>query len=64
MEHDDALFYAVACALLHSVLISPDGTCGVAIGEMDIAYGVVHLVEVFLVLVVARHGFELAYHLL
>ena len=64
MQPHDALLHTVARALLHTVLVSPYGMRGVFLGEVDITDGVVHLVEIFLVLWVARHGLELTDHTL
>ena len=49
---------AVARALLGSKLIVLDGMNSVATCEIKIAYGIVNLVEIFLVAVVARHALE------
>ena len=61
-ELADGLVDAVAGALLGGELIVLDGVHGVASGEIQVANGVVNLVEVFLVAVVVSHALE-GFHL-
>ena len=57
-ELADGFVNAVACAFLGCQLIVLDGVGGVATCEVEVANGIVNLVEVFLVAVVACHALE------
>ena len=57
-ELADCLVDAIAGALLGGELIVLDCLDGVATGEVEVANGIVNLVEVFLVAVVASHALE------
>ena len=64
LQQQHALLYARARGFSRSALVGVDGLCGVALCEVYVADGVVHLVEIFLVLVRACHTLQPAYHLL
>ena len=64
LQQQHALLYARARGFSRSALVGVDGLCGVALCEVYVADGVVHLVEVFLVLVRACHTLQPANHLL
>ena len=64
LQQQHALLYARARGFSRSALVGVDGLCGVALCEVYVADGVVHLVEIFLVLVRACHTLQSANHLL
>ena len=51
---------AATCRLLHTFLIGLNGMQRVALGHIDIADGIVHLVEILLVVIRTGHAFQLA----
>ena len=63
VQQQHTLLNAVARALLVALLVGGNGVHGVFLCEVDIADGIVHLVQVFLVVVVGGHALQLAYHL-
>ncbi len=63
-EQQDTLLYAAARSLGGTALVGRDGIGGVALCEIDVAYSIVHLVEIFLVLVGACHALQATNHLL
>ena len=64
LQQQHALLYARACGFSRSALVGVDGLYGVTLCEVYVADGVVHLVEIFLVLVRACHALQSANHLL
>ena len=64
MQQQHALFRSRARGFLVAFLVGYDGVCRVFLREVDISYGVVNLVEIVLVVVIACHSPEPAYHLL
>ena len=59
-----AFLNAVAGGFLVSFLVGADGLQRVVLGQVDVADGVVHLVEVFLVVIVGCHSLQTTDHLL
>ena len=61
-QQQHALLYTVAHRLLGTLLIGTDGMSGVAVSQIDVADGIVYLVEIFLVVVRCSHTAQTAYH--
>ena len=64
LQQQHALLYARACSLSRSALVGDDSLRGVVLRQVDVADGVVYLVEIVLVLVRACHALQSANHLL
>ena len=64
LQQQHALLYARACSLSRSALVGVDSLRGVVLRQIDVADGVVYLVEIVLVLVRACHALQSANHLL
>ena len=56
--------HTVACALLHAVLVGIERMKRVTLSQIDVAHGIIYLVQVFCILAVAGHRLQLANHLL
>ncbi len=63
LEQQHTFLYTVAHRLLVAFLVGGNGVECVAVCQIDIAYGVVHLVEIVLVVVGSGHAAQLSYHL-
>ena len=64
MQKQHTLLYSAACRLLVAFLVCLDSLRCVFLRKVDVAHSVVHLIEVFLVVVRRRHSFQTADHLL
>ena len=64
LQQQHALLYARACSLSRSALVGDDSLRGVVLRQIDVADGVVYLVEIVLILVRACHALQSANHLL
>ncbi len=64
LEQQYAFFNARPCCLLVAFLVGRDGLHGVALGQVDVSDGIVHLVEIVLVVVVGGHALQPTDHLL
>ena len=62
LQQQHASFHAVAGGFLVALLIGADGLHGVLLQQVDVAHGVIDLVQVVLVVVVACHALQAAYH--
>ena len=64
MQQQDTLLYSAPGALLHTILISPDGASRISIGQIDVAHSIIDLVQIVLILRILGHRLQLANHLL
>ena len=64
MEQQHALLDTAAGGLLVAFLVGTDGICGVALQQVDIAHGIIHLVEILRILIRTGHRLQPADHLL
>ena len=64
MEQQHALLDTAAGGLLVSFLVSSDGICSVALQQVDIAHGIIHLIEILRILIRTGHRLQPADHLL
>ena len=62
-EQQHSFLYARTGSPCSSTFIGRDGVCSIPARHIDVADGVIHLVEIFLVLVGSRHALEPGYHL-
>ena len=62
-QQQHTLLHTISHRLLISFLVGADGLQRVALVQVDIAEGVIHLVEVFLVVIRFRHPFQTTDHL-
>ena len=63
-EQQHTVLHSVAGGFLVSFLIGADGVGGVVLRHIDIAHGVVHLVQILLIVVAGGHALQARYHLL
>ena len=63
MQQHHPLLDAVACTLLHPILICPDGMGRIALRQINIANSVIHLIQIFLVFRILRHRLQFADYL-
>ena len=64
MEQQHALLDTAASGLLVAFLVGTDGVSGVALQQVDIAHGIIHLVEILRILIRTGHRLQPADHLL
>ena len=64
LEQQHTFLYPRAGCLLVAFLVGRNGSGGVALCQVDVADGIIHLVEIVLVVVVGGHAFQPADHLL
>ena len=64
VEQQHSLLHATTRGLGVALLVGVDGLHGVLLCQVDIAHGIIYLVEVFLVLVRGSHAAQFADHLL
>ena len=64
MKEQYTLLYTIASGFLVAFFVGTDGLEGISLVEIDVADGVIHLVEVFFVVVGCSHSLQLANHLL
>ena len=57
-QQQHAFLYATARRLLVAFLVGGNGLHRVLLGHIDITHGVIHLIQIVLVVVVARHTFQ------
>ncbi len=63
LEQQHTALNAASGGFLVALLIRRYGVGGVAVGQVDVAHGIVDLVQIVLVVVVGSHALEAAYHL-
>ena len=63
LEQQHPFFYAGSGGFGHTFLVGTDSLCGVFLGQIDIADGIVYLVEIVFVVVRPGHALQLANHL-
>ena len=64
MQQQHTLLYSRACSLLITLFVCRNGIHCVFLSQIYIADGIIHLIQIVLVVVVTRHSSETAYHLL
>ena len=63
-EQQHTLLDTVPCRFGVAPLVSFDSLQGVLLRHVNVTHGIVHLIEIILVVLVARHALQLAHHLL
>ena len=63
LEQQDALLHSITCAQLGALLILCDGIHRIALYQVNVAHGIVHLIQVVLVVGVLGHALERLHHL-
>ena len=64
VQQQHTFLNATSSGFLVAFFVGSNGIGSVALGEINISYGIIHLVEVFLVVVRSSHSLQLANHLL
>ena len=64
LQQQHTFLNAVPCGLFGTLLIVGNGACGVFLGKVNVADGIINLVEIILVVVGCGHALEAPNHLL
>ena len=64
LEQEHALLDARPCGFGGTSLVCADGFSRIVLSQINVADGIIHLVQIFLVLVRSRHSLQSAHHFL
>ena len=57
-QEQDTLFHPTPCAFLGTLFVILDGLQGILLGHIHVSDGIIHLIQILLVLGVSSHGFQ------